>query len=228
VSRILRRARTSRLARVGSGSRNTAAIWAGLRPQTARSVSATRTCGSSEGWQHKKISASCSCGAVAPATSGGPLGRFSSRTAAASFWVRRACRRSASSALCRAVPISQACGFGGTPDRGQDDSATRQASCTASSAAARSPVARVTPATAAHQCERSTRSTEARSTAACAVRTRPQAPVRRLLWLGRCRRCQRRRGPPPTRRARPAASRRSAAPGPGRRSPPACSRRPAP
>ncbi len=49
VSVILRRARTSRLVRVGSGSRNTAAIWAALSPHTARKVSATRTAGSSAG-----------------------------------------------------------------------------------------------------------------------------------------------------------------------------------
>jgi ATP-dependent protease HslVU (ClpYQ) peptidase subunit len=51
--------------------------------------------------------------------------------------------------------MSQARGFGGMPSGGHWATAAAQASWTASSAISRSPVLRVTLATAAHQCSRS-------------------------------------------------------------------------
>src|SRR5215472_7550267 len=152
--RIFRLARTSRCAMVGSGTRKAAAISAVVSPHTARSVSPTRTAGSSAGWQQVKISASSSS---VPATHPpNSCGEASLRTASASLSARRRSRRTRSSALCRAVPISQPRGLSGTPPAGHWAKAAAQASCTASSATSRSPTWRVTAATAAHQWARNT------------------------------------------------------------------------
>ena len=61
---ILRLARTSRWAIVGSGTRNARAISAVVRPPSVRSVSATCASVASAGWQQVKISSSRSSGNV--------------------------------------------------------------------------------------------------------------------------------------------------------------------
>src|SRR5439155_5821488 len=53
-------ARLMRLAMVASGTRNAAAIWAVLRPPTARSVRASCDGGDRAGWQHRNSSTSVS------------------------------------------------------------------------------------------------------------------------------------------------------------------------
>ena len=126
-------------------------------PQTLRSVSATRAAGSSAGWQHMKMSPSSSAarGSAAatrsPSASGAPA---ASLRAAASLPARRPSRRARSSALCLATPTSHARGLPGTPSAGHLTRASAQASCTASSAASRSPVSLAVIATADSQCSR--------------------------------------------------------------------------
>ena len=177
--RILRFARTSRWAMVGSGIRNEAAISAVGSPHTERSVSGTRTAGSRAGWQQARIRPSLSsavdagspapgshpgamsAGHAAPARPAAPAAAQPSAPscmAAASFSARRLSRRSRSVALCRATPASQARGWSGTPPAGHWARAAAQASCTASSAISRSPTWRATIATAAHQWARKTSS----------------------------------------------------------------------
>jgi hypothetical protein len=55
-------ARVIRCATVASGTRNARAIWAVVRPQTTRSVSAIRAGRGSAGWQQGKISHNRSSG----------------------------------------------------------------------------------------------------------------------------------------------------------------------
>jgi hypothetical protein len=116
---------------VGSGTQNAAAISAVVSPHTQRSVSPTLAAGSSAGWQQVKISASSSSVPAAHPVAGSAA---SSRMASASLPARRRSRRSRSSALCRAVPISQPRGLAGSPSAGHCPKAAAQASCTASSA----------------------------------------------------------------------------------------------
>jgi hypothetical protein len=137
---------------VSSGTRKAAAISAVDSPHTDRSVRATRAEASRAGWQHKNISLSVSAGSDDvscpwPASS-------ISRIEAASLAPRMASRRIRSTALCRATPMSQPGALSGTPVAGHRSSAATHASCTASSAASRSPVSRHKVATAAHQCWR--------------------------------------------------------------------------
>ena len=120
ASAIFRLARTIRLPIVGSATRNARAISPVVRPPSARSVSATRADTPSAGWQQVKISrkrsstielssitARCSC--------------WSRRTSSASRPARSATERSRrrrSIARRRAVTVSHAPGFAGTPSRG--------------------------------------------------------------------------------------------------------------
>ena len=118
--RILRLARTSRCAIVGSGTRNARAISAVVSPASVRSVSATCASTDSAGWQHVKISRRRS--------SSTPLSSESARVASGRRRARRPpaawrrpslARRSRSSARLRAVVVSHAPGLRGTPSRGQ-------------------------------------------------------------------------------------------------------------
>ena len=139
AARILCFARTSRFAIVASGTRKAAAISAVDSPHTARSVSATRASGASAGWQHMNTRASSSSRSPAGGPSDGSDRPLWSRIAAASFSPRRASRRATSTARRRATVTSHPAGLAGSPRSGHAARAATQASCTASSAAPRSP-----------------------------------------------------------------------------------------
>ena len=101
--------------------------------------------------------------------------RSSSAMASASFPVRRASRRTRSTARLRAVSVSHARGWGGTPVRGQMSSARRTASCTASSASCRSPVCRTSVASTRRPSSRTRRTRAACARSGRVTRTRSPA-----------------------------------------------------
>src|ERR1700722_8641576 len=143
---------------VASETRKARAICPALRPQTARSVSATCASLASAGWQQAKTrlsSSSSACRSAPPPSAAspspgrppwpaaaGPSGQADGSVTASRASLRSPSwsRRSRSSALRRAVVASQPPGLAGTPSRGQCSIASTNASCTASSASPRSPV----------------------------------------------------------------------------------------
>jgi hypothetical protein len=122
---ILALARDSRRFIVSGDTRNAAAISSVVSPPSARRVSATCASVASAGWQHMKMSSSCSSGTVDPSTSTFTGSRISSRRVLAT---RVRSRRSRSSARLRAVVTSQAPGFPGMPSRGHRSTAIANAS----------------------------------------------------------------------------------------------------
>lgn len=74
----------------------------------------------------------------------------SARTSRSWSWSYRSCSNHKTT-RCRSTPTSQPGGLDGTPSAGHFVRASAHASCTASSAVSRSPVSRVTTATACHQ-----------------------------------------------------------------------------
>src|SRR4051794_1457379 len=145
--RIFAFARTSRWAIVASGTRNARAMSVVVRPPSERSVSATWASVESAGWQQAKISASRSSGSSL-ISSASSAASSDSPASSSDLWARVRSRRIRSMARLRAVVTIQPPGLGGTPVRGQRSSAVSKASWSASSARARSPVARASAATA--------------------------------------------------------------------------------
>ena len=158
-------------------TRKAAAICPVDRPQTDRRVRATRAETSSAGWQHKNMRLRVS---AARGEASCPVpDSLASRIEAASLVPRMASRRRRSRALWRATPMSQPRALSGTPVDGHCSRAATHASCTASSAAPRSPVRRHTVATAAHQCLRISSSSAALTPAPAPPRSggpRPRHP----------------------------------------------------
>src|SRR4051812_7420982 len=152
ASRILRLARTRRWATAGSAMRNARATSAVVNPPTVRSVSATCASWLRAGWQQVKISRSRS-------GSSGSIGVLAS----CSSWSRSllcvCSRRSWSSALRRAVVVTQAAALWGMPSAGQCSTAAMNASCRASSARSKSPKMRMSVARMRPYSSRNTRST---------------------------------------------------------------------
>jgi hypothetical protein len=134
-------ARLMRWAMVASGTRNARAICAVPSPATARSVSATCDGRVSVGWQQSSSSVSESSCSPAPASSAAVAGpvRAAVSTAACSRPARACSARHRSTSLREAVVISHPRGLSGTPSAGQCRAAASSASCTASSAASKSP-----------------------------------------------------------------------------------------
>src|SRR5690606_38675159 len=136
-----------RCAIVSSGTVHAAAISAVVSPPTARNVSATDEAGVSDGWQHmnSRISESSRCSSAADsagATARAVTGVWSTASASRR---RRACSLRSWSCMRRlATWKSQPPGLDGTPSRGHCVAAATSASCTASSAAAKSPLRRTT------------------------------------------------------------------------------------
>ena len=119
-----------------SCTRNARAISGTVSPPTMRSVSATRASGARAGWQQVKISRSRSSW-TAPR---GPAGSSSYIICACLCLSSRLFSRLIrSSALRRAVVVSQPPGLGGTPSVGHRSTAVAKASAAASSAMPRSP-----------------------------------------------------------------------------------------
>ena len=145
------------------------------RPQTERRVRATRAETSSAGWQHNmRLRVSAARGeASCPVPDS-----LASRIEAASLVPRMASRLRRSRALWRATPMSQPRALSGTPVDGHCSSAATHASCTASSAAPRSPVRRHTVPTAAHQCLRISSSSAALTPASAPPRSGGPPPRR--------------------------------------------------
>ena len=189
ASRIFFFARTRRCAMVASDTRKASAACAVPRPQSVRSVSATRLSSASAGWQQVKISRRRSSG-IGPAPSGIASSvsakRSSSlqRTASSFDACIRWCRMR-SMALRRAAVSSQAAGCSGTPRRGQCSSARAIASPNASSARSRSPSERVNAARTSPACSRKTRSRTAASLTRCRRRAAPRSvPVAPTEYAG--------------------------------------------
>ena len=158
ASWILRFARTRRCAIVASGTRNARAISAVVRPASVRSVSATWASTDSAGWQQVKIRRSRS--SATPLSSITAGGSSVMRTAASrAFAAPRLRATQRSNARLRAVVVSQAPGFAGTPSRGQRSSARANASCAHSSARSQSPVVRIRVATIRPHSSRNARAT---------------------------------------------------------------------
>ena len=134
---ILRFARTSRCAIVGSATRKARAISGVVSPPSVRRVSATCASVASAGWQQVKTSSSRSSGKVVVSSMVSSVASATSSCRVFSASVRL--RRMRSMARLRAVEISQAPGLAGTPSRGQRSAATANASCAASSARSKSP-----------------------------------------------------------------------------------------
>ena len=166
VATILRFARTIRWASVASGTRKARATCSVVRPATDRRVRARRTSTANAGWQQpKSIATRSSVSDHEVAGSGGPASSTRAATTAAASRPRAASRRSRSTALRRAVRVSQAPGLGGGPSRRHAATAETRASCTASSATSKSPVRRCRAATTGPASRRtaSTRTVSARS-----------------------------------------------------------------
>ena len=147
----MRLARTMRCAMALSLLRKARAISAVLRPPRLRRVSATRASIASAGWQQVKISrrrSSAISPSPSPGTASGSACSASSRSSAASLSRSTPSRRRRSIARLRATWVIQAPGLAGTPSRGQRSRATTKASWTASSATSKSPVTRISVATA--------------------------------------------------------------------------------
>src|ERR1700720_485076 len=128
-----------RWATVGSGTRKARAISSVVRPESRRSVSATRASVESTGWQEMKTRRrrSSPTGSSIAATRSDSAGS----SLAASSWPSSSCLRSSSLprrrrsiARCFAVAMSQAPGLSGTPDSGHCSSAATRESCASSSA----------------------------------------------------------------------------------------------
>ena len=140
-------ARVTRAAIVGSLTRKACAISVVVSPHTSRRVSATCASRASAGWQQVKTRRSRSSGSTlssspARAAYGVASGSRSRGSFARSVWSRRR----TSSALRRAVVVSQAAGLRGMPSRRHAPSATPYASWTHSSATSRSRVTRAVAA----------------------------------------------------------------------------------
>src|SRR3989454_1165846 len=160
ASRIFALARTIRWATVGGFVRNARAISSVVRPQTSRSVIATWASGGKAGWQQVKISRSRSSSTLPSSHCSASLvldsSCFGSSVNDAS---KRARRRMPSMALKRPVDTSHARGLTGTPFRDHCWTATAKASCSASSAASKSPSKRINVARTWRDSERYTAST---------------------------------------------------------------------
>src|SRR5712691_9624757 len=141
---ILRLARASRVAIVGSVTRKDRATSFVVRPPSRRRVSATCASVESAGWQQVKMRlrrSSCT-GLASSGRSGLSLSGVSTATSPRSS-SPRASRRRRSMARLRAVVVIQPPGLGGRPPRAHARIATANASCTASSARSMSPNARI-------------------------------------------------------------------------------------
>src|SRR5215472_6929111 len=147
ASRIFCLARTSRCARVGSGTRKARAISAVVRPQRVRRVNATWASLPSDGWQQVKISRSLSSGySTASSNSAGSskgCSRCASYSSSGCFSVFVFSRRTASKSFRWATVVSQAPGFRGTPSFSQCTAAEANASCNDSSARSKEPERRI-------------------------------------------------------------------------------------
>ena len=127
--RILRLARTRRLAIVGSETRKARAISEVVSPASVLSVRATLASSASAGWQQVKIRRSrssvtpLSWGVSSPGSSG-----FVDIATSCSLSLPVDLRLSLSIARLRAVVVSQAPGRRGTPSRDQVSSARAKAS----------------------------------------------------------------------------------------------------
>ena len=141
--RILRLARVSRCAMVGSGTRKARAISGVVMPANVRSVNATCASSASAGWQHVNIRRSRSSGTSSVAASSAAFSTATSWTFDAPSWSRRTRSR----ARFRATVVSQAPGRRGMPSRDHRSAAFVKASCAHSSARSQSPVSRMTVAT---------------------------------------------------------------------------------
>ena len=127
-------ARLIRWAMVAFGDEERGGDLAVVRPPTARSVSGMADAGVSDGWQHMNMRISVSS-SPEPGS-----GRASDHEAARSSRRRRASSRRYWSAMRReATRMSHASGLSGSPSVGHVVAAARRASCTASSASAKSP-----------------------------------------------------------------------------------------
>ena len=147
ASRILALARTMRWASVDGAVRKARAISSVVKPQTSRSVSATRASGARAGWQHVKINLSRSSSTLSSSSTAATLDPVSSCSVIACCDAsNRERRRIASMALKRPVETSHARGLPGTPSCGQRSSAAAKASCSASSARSKSPSRRMSVA----------------------------------------------------------------------------------
>ncbi len=135
--RILSFARTSRLPIAAGDDRNADAIVFASSPSTTCNISGARTPASIDGCAHANNSASRRSGisALSAAAASRPSAMICNSPAAASVVE---CRRAASITLRRATVSSHPSGFAGQPFRGQSASAERNASESASSAAATS------------------------------------------------------------------------------------------
>src|SRR5436309_6808838 len=161
---MVRLARTSRCAVVGSGTRKARAISAVDRPATSLSVSAARLSGGSPGWEHVKINRSRSSAIASGSLTSGISSSAPSPVSYASASERAPARRSRrrrSSARRRAVVRSQAPGRSGVPSAGQRSSACANASWTTSSAVSMSRTIRSTDATTRPYSRRNTSATRA-------------------------------------------------------------------
>src|SRR4249919_144002 len=190
ASARLRLARAIRCATVASLTRKARAISAVLSEPTRRRVRATRASGASTGWQAVKIrpSRSSSISSLAASAGSSSASRERSRAsrpsssslrAAISLWRRRSIAR------LRAVAISQAPGFSGTPASGHCSSATSSASWARSSATPTSPVIRASAAISRADSIRQTASIARRASRSliCLPAARRRLSCRRLLVL---------------------------------------------
>ena len=135
--RIFARARASRWAIVGTGTRNARATSGVDKPPSACNVNATCASSASEGWQQVNISFRRSSGIDSISLSSSSSSTNVSRMAALRSSVES--RRKRSMARRRATVVSQAPGLRGMPSISQRSSASTSASCSASSASVKSP-----------------------------------------------------------------------------------------
>src|SRR5580692_2526276 len=132
-------ARLIRCAIVASGTRNALAISAVVSPPTARSVSAIAEDKVNAGWQHMKRRTSVSSSSDGASTVVVASCARDASTATSSSRRRRADSLRIWSVIRRkATCVSQARGLSGSPSSGHCVAAASNASCTASSAAAKS------------------------------------------------------------------------------------------
>ena len=139
ASRIFRLARTRRWAMVGAGTRKARAISSVVSPPSVRRVRATCASTDSAGWQQVKTSSSRSSGKSVVCSAGSTVTSTSCSASARSLSVPVRSRRMRSTARLRAVVVSQARGWVGTPSRGQRSAAVAKASWAASSASSKLP-----------------------------------------------------------------------------------------
>src|SRR5438034_4994258 len=186
ASRIFALARTIRWATVGGLVRKARAISSVVKPHTSRSVIATWASGGKAGWQQVKISRSRSSSTLPSSHCSASLVLDSSCFASSvNDASKRARRRMPSMALKRPVDTSHARGLAGTPSRDHCSTATAKASCSASSAASKSPSRRISVARTWRDSERYTASTSSRARSVSSLLMCLELPSAEASWPGR-------------------------------------------